>query len=99
MGMMLTGRACGMTLCELMVDAVGLGEPFTCLVCGLQGLRSIEQGEAATAEGCCASLEAWQEVYGEITPVNVSHWLHDLGGLADRDILDGVVLWALDEGD
>ena len=88
-----------MTLRELVEDAIGLESPLPCLVCAFQVVRSIVQRETATWEGCCASLEAWLDIYQEVTPTNVSRWLEDLGRLADLDLPDALVLQALDEAD
>jgi hypothetical protein len=87
------------TLRELMVDAVGLDDPFVCVVSALQVLRSAALGETATAEASFGALAMWLRHYRELTPESVKRWLDDLGELADVDIPNKVVLEALDEGD
>jgi hypothetical protein len=80
-----------MTLRELVEDVVGFDDPLATVMGAFQVLRTAIQGEAATFEGCLASLNKFVESYGEPTRENVTRWLDDLGELADVDIPDRVV--------
>lgn len=85
-----------MTLREMATDVLG-SEPRVVLMGVMQIFRSLEQLEAATFEGCCASALEWTNQYGEPTSSSIKQWLDDIGELADRDIPDELITaWIVD---
>lgn len=80
-----------MTLREIVT--VG-DDPKVVLIGAMQIFRSLEQMEAATLEGCCASSLEWIRQYGKPTKDSLEQWLGDIGKLADQEIpYEMIVAW------
>lgn len=70
-------------------------EPLEFLMICFQLLRTIEQGEPATIEGCCASMNAWIDKYGKPSHESINLYLKDLGKVAQLDIDDRCIAYAI----
>lgn len=80
-----------MTFRELVTEIIGLDEPQSALMGAMQIFRSLNQREAATFEGCCASAVEWVKYYGNPTADSLKQWLNDIGKLADMNIPDELI--------
>jgi hypothetical protein len=88
-----------MTLRELVEDTIGVEQPLDCLLIGFQLLRTANQGEPATFDGCLSSIGRWLDWYGEATPANVRRWLDDLGAAAEAEFPMSFICHAIDVND
>ena len=66
-------------------EKAGLSPGLCALALVMQVLRSLDQGEQATAEGVASSIDAWVDDHGEPDLENVMTWL-DKTGLSSVDL-------------
>lgn len=98
-----TDQQDSMTLREVVEDVIGFDESddggaLTCLMGAFQILRSAYQGESATLEGVCGSINEWMKLYGHPTEASVRQWLDDIKAVSDLPIPLSVIAMAM-EGD
>lgn len=84
------------TLKQIIDQGLKNEEPLTILMSIMQILRSIHQREQATFEGCCASLDMWVEMNGEVTKENIIKWVDNL---PEIEIPESLIDWAIDTDD
>lgn len=63
------------------------------LVC--QVLRAVH-GESTTIEGCAASWHHWVRTWGKPCRRTIRAFLESLGGVADVEIEQELIVWAID---
>lgn len=88
-----------MTLREIAINVIGLDDPITAIFGIVHLIRSIEQEEPATFEGCCASFLAFYNLYHEVTADSILQFLDDIGPLANIDINDSLIARAINCND